>query len=330
MWLQTTDQLVNRIAQTNHTVLITGKTGTGKTHMAKDIHCLSSRKEKSFISINLATLNENLIESELFGHEKGSFSGADQKRIGKLELGAGGTVFLDEIGELSPRLQTKLLDALNHKVIYAVGSNREVKLDVRIIAATNRDLEKMVTAGTFREDLYYRLNTFQIQLPDLAAQPDRIIELAQDFLSQTCTEQGSKAKYMDFNYIEKLKTYNWPGNVRELKNALDFSVAISVDDTLRPEQLPPYIQKRLNEKKSTVNELKNNHWDLQFPIDYRIAKEQFEKNYLKEMLIHFNGKVNLTARSTNISKVTLIEKIRRYEINLEEIKYANYQTSTIS
>lgn len=320
MWMHPSNQMIEKMSRSNHTILLTGRTGTGKSHMARDIHNLSPRADRVYVAVNLATLNENLIESELFGHEKGAFSGADCKRIGKLEMANGGTVFLDEIGELTPRLQTKLLDALNHKAICAVGSNREIKLDVRIIAATNRDLEKMVSSGSFREDLFYRLNTFQVHLPDLIANPDRLICFAKDFVLQACAEQGLLEKKLSECFLAAVRLYTWPGNVRELKNAIDFAVAISSDLSINAAQLPPYIQQRISIASTNCVQ----KTDVEFPVEFSHAKEQFERSYLMAMLKYFDGRVNLTARKTKISKVTLIDKIRRYEINLEAIKYENY------
>ncbi len=309
--------LTRKLASTSHTMLITGRTGTGKSHLAREIHEASPRREARFVTINLATLSENLIESELFGHEKGAFSGADIRRIGKLESANGGTAFLDEIGELTPRLQTKLLETLNSHTISPVGSNREVTLNIRIVAATNRDLKKMVSAGEFREDLYFRLNTFQIELPGLAELPERIPALAARFAASAAEQQGRIYAGMSQEFLQNLRNYPWPGNVRELKNCLEFALAMSPDGNLVPDYLPSYLRadRGTAEPPSIAAD---------YPTDYRQAKSHFERSYLQEILKRFEGRINLTARETGLSKVTLIDKIRRYEIDVKRIKYSAY------
>ncbi len=314
--------LTRKLAAATHTILITGRTGTGKSHLAKEIHQASPRCDMRFVTINLATLSENLIESELFGHEKGAFSGADARRIGKLESANGGTVFLDEIGELPLRLQTKLLEALNSHTISPVGSNRDVTLNVRIIVATNRDLKKMVKAGEFREDLYFRINTFQIELPSLNAAPEKIPHLAANFAALAAERQGRDFIGMSPAFIDELKCYTWPGNIRELKNCLEFAVALSPDGTLTPECLPTYV--RTGHEEAVLDSIL-----LSYPTDYRQAKSHFERSYLKEILGRFEGKINLTAKETGLAKGTLIDKIRRYEIDVKRIKFNTYQQGKI-
>lgn len=304
---------LRKLAGTSHTVLITGRTGTGKSHLAREIHNASPRRAGRFVAINLATLSENLIESELFGHEKGAFSGADMKRTGKLESAGGGTAFLDEIGELPLRLQTKLLEALNSHTISPVGSNREIQLNIRVVAATNRDLRKMVATGEFREDLYFRLNTFQVELPSLGAEPDRVASLAARFAAESAEKQGKHYGGMSPSFLDELKRYHWPGNVRELKNAMEYSVAMNEGGSLLPEDLPSYL---LQDDSSPPDSP-----SILYPTDYREAKSSFEKSYLSEILKRFEGRINHTARESGLSKVTLIEKIRRYEIDIKRIKY---------
>lgn len=306
-----------KLAATDGTILITGRTGAGKTHLARELHNQSRRRAGKFMAINLATLSENLIESELFGHERGAFSGADTRRVGKLEIANGGTVFLDEIGELPLRIQTKLLEALNSRTISPVGSNREIQLDVRIIAATNKDLPREVEAGRFREDLYFRLNTFEIRMPELASQPDRILILAEKFARETSQLQGRAFLGIDPGCQHALRTYGWPGNVRELKNAMEYAVALNGEGPLEAASLPAYVR----QGRETVKAGEPGAPSRYFPSDYREAKQQFERNYLQEMLLRFGGGVNRTAKETGISKVTLIDKIRRYDIDVPAIKY---------
>jgi len=306
------DLRLRKLAGTSHTILITGRTGTGKSHLAREIHNLSPRRLGRFVAINLATLSENLIESELFGHEKGAFSGADMKRTGKLESAGGGTAFLDEIGELTPRLQTKLLEALNSHTISPVGSNREIQLNIRVIAATNRDLRKMVTTGEFREDLYFRLNTFQVELPCLGTEPERVLSLAARFALESAEKQGKSYSGMAPAFLNELKRYHWPGNVRELKNAMEYSVAMNEGGNLSLPDLPSYLQLEECGSAATLTS---------YPTDYREAKSHFEKDYLSEVLKRFEGRINHTARESGLSKMTLIEKIRRYNIDIKRIKY---------
>jgi DNA-binding NtrC family response regulator len=312
------DPRVRKLASTSHTVLITGRTGTGKSHLAREIHNLSPRRLARFVSINLATLSESLIESELFGHEKGAFSGADIRRTGKLESANGGTAFLDEIGELPPRLQTKLLEALNSHTISPVGSNREIQLNLRVIAATNRDLKSMVKAGEFREDLYFRLNTFQVELASLGSQPERIAPLAARFAQEAAARQAKEYSGMATELVDELKRYRWPGNVRELKNCIEYAVAMNEGGTLQPADLPSYL---LETEKSGLQEA-----IVCFPSDYREAKCAFERSYFHEVLKRFEGRINHTAKETGLSKVTLIEKIRKYEINVSALKQAAFAT----
>ena len=307
------EAILTKLAKSNNTILITGRTGTGKSHLAKEIHLSSNRKEKKFIAINLATLSENIIESELFGHERGAFSGADQKRIGKLEAG--------NEGELSLRLQTKLLEALNSKTISPVGSNREIQLNIRIIAATNKCLEQMVKAKEFREDLYFRLNTFQIELPNLNEQKHRIANFIREIASKSAREQANRYETFTQEYLNAFQLYPWPGNIRELKNAIEFGLAVTDNGILDERCLPAYVKKHLQQ--GEVSPLQRSAFS-ELPSSYYESKAQFEKIYLEEMLKRFEGKINLTARSTSLSKVTLIEKIKKYGIDVQRIKYSQY------
>jgi DNA-binding NtrC family response regulator len=309
---------LRKVAAAGQTVLITGRTGTGKTHLARqmhEIHARASGRTGRFVAINLATLSENLIESELFGHEKGAFSGADTRRIGKLEAANGGTAFLDEIGELPLRLQSKLLEALNSHVISPVGSNREIQLDIRVIAATNRDLRRMVIEGGFREDLYFRLNIFHLELEGLSSTPERITTLAARFAAEAAARQAKPYQGMDPAFLTALKRHRWPGNVRELRNCLDYALAMSEDGMLTEACLPGFVR---DPEPETLRPAAMQA----FPTDYRQAKGTFERAYLREVLRRCQGGINRTAKESGLSKMTLIEKIRRYEIDVNRIKLA--------
>lgn len=309
---------LRRVAAAGQTVLITGRTGTGKTYLARELHELHARaclRGGRFVAINLATLSENLIESELFGHEKGAFSGAMSRRTGKLEEANRGTVFLDEIGELPPRLQTKLLEALNSQVISPVGSNREIRLDIRVIAATNRDIKRMVSEGQFREDLYFRLNVFHVELAGLRQEPRRIGALATRFGQEAAAKQGRAFTGYDPEFLSALLAHAWPGNVRELKNCMEYAVAMSEHAQLKIESLPAFVR----EEGAPAGQASAM---AAYPTDYRAAKGCFERAYLREVLRRCEGRINVTAKESGLSKVTLIDKIRRYEIDVKRIKYA--------
>ena len=219
-------EILEKFSKTDSTILMTGDTGTGKSFLAGTIHFNSSRRKKPFITINCANIPENLLESELFGHEKGSFTGADKLRIGRFEQAHGGTVFLDEIGEISLTLQAKLLRILDEKVFERVGGNHTIRSDVRVIVATNRNLEKQIAEGKFREDLYYRINILSIKLPPLRERKECIEPLAYWLLGKTCTALKKKIDGFSPLSIEWIKTYNWPGNIRQLSNSIERAVIL--------------------------------------------------------------------------------------------------------
>lgn len=230
-------ELTRRVAPTDTTVLISGESGTGKELIARCIHKNSSRAEKIFVAVNCAALSPSLIESELFGHEKGSFTGAAGQHLGRFERAHAGTLFLDEIGELDGNLQAKLLRVLQEKTFERVGGTREIAVDVRVIAATNRNLRQSVADGKFREDLYYRLNTFPIEVPPLRERPSDIPELARFFLGRAARNLGKPHLVLTPEAEKVLLAYGWPGNVRELENTME-RVAILCDDVIEPDDLP--------------------------------------------------------------------------------------------
>jgi two-component system response regulator HydG len=241
-------RLAEAVAPTDSTVLILGESGTGKEVIARYIHDLSGRGgDAPFLSINCGALPEGLLESELFGHVKGSFTGAVRDKSGLFTAGAGGTFFLDEIGETTPATQVKLLRVLQHREVIPVGATEAQPIDVRIIAATNRDLEEEIRRGTFRRDLFYRLNVITIHLPPLRARPDDVPILAEAFLQKSAEQSGGAPKHLERETTEVLMSYAWPGNVRELENAMERAVILTPGDSIGPEALPERIRERRSE-----------------------------------------------------------------------------------
>ena len=231
--LQTVLSAVSKVAPTDSTVLLTGQTGTGKELIARAIHRKSERSGRAFISVNCAAIPQSLIASELFGHEKGAFTGALQRHLGKFELAEGGTIFLDEIGELPPETQVALLRVLQEREIQRVGGTQPIRVNVRILAATNRDLQKAIAAGTFREDLFYRLNVFPIHIPPLRERKEDIPMLVEYFIDRFARKAGKNIRSIDKQSLELLESYSWPGNIRELQNVVERSVVLCDTDTLR-------------------------------------------------------------------------------------------------
>ena len=237
-------ELITKVAPTHSTVLILGETGTGKELVARAVHEQSTRAEMPFVAINCGALPETLIESELFGHRKGAFTGADEHRVGLFEVANGGTIFLDEIGELPKAMQAKLLRVLESREIRRVGENKSMTVDVRVVCATHRNLPEMVADTDFREDLMYRINTFEIFLPPLRDRLDDIPELAEHLLSRFRSMSGAANRGFSDEAIEALKAHVWPGNVRELANAIEHATILCGDEPIRPEHLPAQLDRR--------------------------------------------------------------------------------------
>jgi transcriptional regulator with PAS, ATPase and Fis domain len=305
--------LIYRLCKVDTTVLIRGENGTGKELVARAIHFNSPRKSGSFVAINCGAIPENLMESELFGHEKGAFTGAIERKIGKFQMANNGTLFLDEIGELRPDMQVKLLRVLQEKKFTPVGSNREVKSNTRIIAATNRNLEKMMADGTFREDLFYRLNVMPIFLPPLRERTDDILALAQHFIKKFARQHARVINGIDAEALEMLKAYRWPGNIRELENVVERAFIVENSQQITLESLPESLKlapKEAPEKTAKV--------DYSGPLDFDVFKEGMEKEFIVSALKANHGRINQTVAQANIPKNTLLRKIRKYGINVKD------------
>ena len=294
-----------QIAPTRATVLIEGESGTGKEVVAHALHDLSGRPGEKFVAVNCAALSPQLLESELFGHEKGAFTGASQRRVGRFEQAHGGTLFLDEIGEIDSQTQVKLLRALSERTIERVGSNAPVKIDVRLITATNRHLAGMVEEGTFREDLYFRLNVLGIHMPPLRERPEDIILLANSFLGEFARENGRPEKPLSDTALKKLRAYSWPGNVRELRTAVEHAVVMSNQNILDIQHLPdfvfgpgPTLESSLAEKTLAPKEEFNLH--------------ALEQQAIQRALRHTEGNRTKAAELLGISRRTLQRKLSEH------------------
>jgi DNA-binding NtrC family response regulator len=294
------EQIVKKVGPTDTTVLISGESGTGKELVARAIHRHSGRKDKSFVVVDCGSLVENLFESELFGHIKGSFTGAISTKYGRFELANGGTLFFDEIGNISVNIQTKLLRVLQEREITKVGSNQVIKVDVRIIAATNKDLQEAVKAGTFREDLFYRLSVVPIALPKLRERKDDIPLLANYFLSKYNKKRGKNIKAISKQAMKALVEYNWPGNVRELENAIERAVVLSKEDIIKPSDLYYYGLSIDSSSKSYAFEAK--------------SLADVEREHILKMLKLFNEHKGKAAESLGIDRKTLRLKLKKYGI----------------
>ncbi len=304
-------QLIYKLCKVDTTVMIRGDNGTGKELVARAIHFNSPRKNGAFIAINCGAIPENLIESELFGHEKGAFTGAIERKIGKFQASNTGTLFLDEIAELKPEMQVKLLRVLQTKKFTPIGSNREMKVDTRIIAATNQNLEKMMVEGTFREDLFYRLNVMPIFLPPLRERLDDIEPLALYFIKKFCKSHGRNITGLSAEAIQAFKKYHWPGNIRELENIIERAFILEPHHIISLASLPPEIVNHKQEHSTSM--------EYSGPMDYDAFKEEMEKEFIVNALKANRGRINQTVAQANIPKNTLLRKIRKYSINVKEL-----------
>lgn len=295
--MQSVRTLVRDVAKTTANVLLLGESGTGKELIARTVHLISPRGKASFIPINCAAIPENLLESELFGHEKGAFTGAIQARLGKFELANGGTIFLDEIGEMPLPLQSKLLRVLQERVFERVGGSKEIRADVRVIAATNRNLMDEVAEHRFREDLYYRLNVFPIQLPPLKDRVDAIPLLAGYFLNHFSSRIGKKLKGFEKDALTAMEQYAWPGNVRELQNVVERAVILA-QGTIRCFNLPDIFQRTLEPVKQDVRDM----------------LKTVECEMLVKVLDKHKGNRRLAAEELGFSRRALQYKLKEYRL----------------
>jgi DNA-binding NtrC family response regulator len=301
-------QLLETVASTSSTVLITGETGTGKELAARAIHHNSARRTARFVALNCSAIPETLLEAELFGHVRGAFTGAVGTRQGRLEQSHKGTLFLDEVGTMSPALQAKLLRVLQEREFERVGDSNTIKIDVRVIAATHSDLGRMVSAGTFREDLYYRLNVLPVQLPPLRDRREDIPLLAQHFLQRFAADTGRAGLSVSQEAMRRLMAYRWPGNVRQLENTLERAVAFSQGRTvLDVGDLPQELQQ---------DGVPVDHVEAWLPedgIDFERYIEGIELSLIRRSLERTRGNKRQAARLLNLKRTTLIEKLKRLE-----------------
>jgi two-component system, NtrC family, response regulator AtoC len=315
--MQEVFKVVGKVAASPVTVLIQGESGTGKELIAKSIHYNSSRAGYPFVTVNCGAIPENLLESELFGYEKGAFTGASARKIGKFELAHQGSLFLDEVGELPLSLQVKLLRFLQEQEIERIGSSFSFKVDTRIIAATNRKLGEMVRNGTFREDLYYRLNVVTIDLPPLRERRADIPDLAQFFLARFCQQTGNDFSYISPEAMEKLFHYDWPGNVRQLQNVIHRSLVMASGNVILPEQLPELANDPLhhaadNKKLFVLQE------QFQPGFTMRDVLHKIEAEVMKWALYQTSGNKAQAARMLEVSRKAFVYKCHEYQLDTIE------------
>lgn len=350
--MQKVFNIIQRLAKVETPVLIRGASGTGKELVAKAIHYNSARKDEKFVAINCSAIPENLFESELFGHEKGSFTGADQRKIGKFQFAEGGTLFLDEVGDMPQLMQVKILRVLQEKLFTPVGANREIQTNVRIIAATNRPLEEMIKAGSFREDLFYRLNVVPIFLPSLSERREDIENMVHNFIRKFNQAHGKRITGITADAMNVLKRYDWPGNIRELENVIEHAFVLETGHVITLASLPESLLNATGvnlidlpvaggaEASPVIHAGGSDELDADLDdtdddigdeeampaltggsLDFNAQKEAFEKEFIIKALKTFKGRINQTALHANIPKKTLLRKIEKYGIVAKD--YAN-------
>ncbi len=300
-------ELIDNVAQTESPVMIHGESGTGKELVARAVHEAGQRRKEPFIKVNCAALNENLLESELFGHTRGAYTGAERTRIGRFEAAHRGTIFLDEIGDIPLATQVKLLRVLEEKEIERVGDHTPIKIDVRIISATNKNLEKLIEQGAFREDLFFRINVFPLSCPPLRDRKEDIPIIVQSFIRSNNQKTGRKILGLSPEALEKLTAYRWPGNVRELRNAVEYAFVLCATGGIGRQHLPPKISGTELECREPA------------AIKSGIADEQ-EKGQLLEALRKAGGNQSEAARNLGVSRVTIWKRMKKHGITSVDIK----------
>jgi DNA-binding NtrC family response regulator len=315
-------ETVRKVAETDLTVLVRGESGTGKELVAQALHQRSSRRTRPFIAVNCAAISRELVESELFGHEKGAFTGADARRVGKFEAAHGGTIFLDEIGDMPSSTQAKVLRVLQERKLERVGGNRPVEVDVRVVAATHRDLEREVRAGGFREDLYYRLKVVEIDLPSLRERPEDVPALVNHFLEEVSRRLDRPKMPIAPDALARLARHPWPGNVRELRNVVEQAAVLAGGDAIQESDLRLPV-----ETGDTATPRADGEAKRTFSAAKREAVVDFERSYLLSALRANNGNVSRTAAAIGMVRQSLQQKIRelglRAELELEGLRDAD-------
>ena len=298
--------VIEKVARTRSTVLVLGESGTGKELIAKAIHALSGRTGR-IVPVNCGAIPEDILESELFGHEKGAFTGAVSSRVGRFQLADNGTIFLDEIGEMSPKLQVKLLRVLQERKVDPVGSTRSIDVDVRVVAATNKDLAEEVKAGRFREDLFYRLQVVPVTLPALRDRQGDVEILAQHFLQRHAEESSRPGLIFSDEALRMLSSHNWPGNIRELENLVERIAILSDSDTIDTDQIPDFIR---GVQHSIVPQLE----DFVLPslgVDFNALVDDYENKLIATALSQTGGNKKAAAKLLGLNRTTLVEKIKK-------------------
>jgi len=305
--MQSVFSVLQKVASTDATVLVLGESGTGKELIAKALHSLSNRKGK-LVPVNCGAIPEEILESELFGHEKGAFTGASATKVGRFQLADGGTIFLDEIGEMSPKLQVKLLRVLQDHIIEPVGSTRSIPVNVRIVAATNKDLREEVKAGRFREDLFYRLQVVPIELPALRDRGADVSVLAQHFLSREAASVNRPNLHFTSQALLQLSDFEWPGNVRELENLVRRLAVLADSDEIGVSDLPHYLQGEANQTASSTTEI---HEIPEKGLDFNTVVDSFESNLILKALEKTEWNKKAAAELLQLNRTTLVEKIKK-------------------
>jgi len=308
--IQEVIKFIEKIADTDSTVLITGESGTGKELVAKTIHYNSSRSRRPFVPLNCAAIPKDILESELFGHEKGAFTGAINTRLGRFELANNGTLFLDEIGELDPSLQVKLLRVLQEKEFERVGGVKTIKVDARILTATNKDLEKAVKEGQFREDLYYRLNVIPLHLPPLRKMKDDVPLLIEHFLSEISKRKKKEPPRLNKETMNCLVNHRWPGNVREVENLIERLIVLKEGDEVTPDDLP----ERLREKRHAPDISMKSQRLSSEGVNLNVMIDEIENNMIVQALEISKGVKSKAANLLGLNRTTLIEKMKKKAI----------------